>query len=113
MPGVILLWIAMAIYDTDQIMKLIEHCRIKNNWGSLSFFDNTLREIVFMDYLLTQRKIIVEDNIMRHRHRNWFLLNIYKAYAKDQISVLSPEKLILKINLVSENRYLRDSCFEE
>ena len=102
-----------GICETDQIMKLIEHCRIKNNWGSLSFFDNTLREIVFMDYLLTQRKIIVEDNIMRHRHRNWFLLNIYKAYAKDEISVLSPEKLILKINLVSENRYLRDSCFEE
>ena len=72
-----------------------------------------MREIVFMDYLLTQRKIIVEDNIMRHRHRNWCLLNIYKAYAKDQINVFSPEKLILKINLVSENRYVRDSCFVE
>ena len=39
----------MAICDTDQIMKLIEHCRIKYDWGSLSFFDNTLREIVFVD----------------------------------------------------------------
>ena len=29
--------------DTDQVMKLIEHCRIKNKWGSLSFFNNTLR----------------------------------------------------------------------
>ena len=27
----------------QQVMKLIEHCRIKNNWGKLSFFDNTLR----------------------------------------------------------------------
>ena len=27
------------IRDTDQIMKLIEHCRIENNWGSSSFFD--------------------------------------------------------------------------
>ena len=35
----------------QQVMKLIEHCRIKNNWGKLSFFDNTLREIIFMDYL--------------------------------------------------------------
>ena len=24
------------IHDTDQIMKLIEHFRIENNWGSLS-----------------------------------------------------------------------------
>ena len=56
--------ISNVICDTNLIMKLIEHCCIENNWGSLSFFDNTLREIVFMDYLLTQRKIIVEDNIM-------------------------------------------------
>ena len=62
--------ISMAICDTDQIMKLIEYCRIKNNWGTLSFFDNTLREIVFMDYLITQRKIIVEDNIMRGGLKN-------------------------------------------
>ena len=103
----------MAICDTDQIMKLIEHCRIKNNWGSLSFFDNTLREIVFMDYLLTQRKIIVEDNINRVWENDWLKKKVYKKYAKDQISVLSPEKLILKINLVSENRYLRDPFFEE
>ena len=47
--------ISMAICDTDQIMKLIEHCCIENNLGSLSFFDNTLRKIVFMDYLLTQK----------------------------------------------------------
>ena len=33
----------------DEIMKLIEHCRIENNWGSSSFFDNTMSEIVFMD----------------------------------------------------------------
>ena len=51
------------IKGKDQIMKLIEPCRIENNWGSSSFFDNTMREIVFMNYLLTQRKIIVEDNI--------------------------------------------------
>ena len=29
----------MGTCDKDQIMKLIEHCRIKNNWGTLSFFD--------------------------------------------------------------------------
>ena len=29
---------SMGICDTDQIMKLIEHCCMKNNWGSLSFF---------------------------------------------------------------------------
>ena len=26
-----------------QIIKLIEHFRIENNWDSLSFFDNNLR----------------------------------------------------------------------
>ena len=30
--------ISNVICDTDLIMKLIEHCRIENNWGSLSFF---------------------------------------------------------------------------
>ena len=90
-----------------------EHCCIKYNWGSLSFFDNTLREIVFMYYLLTQRRRIVQDNIMRHRLKNWFRTNVYKAYAKDEISVLSIQQLIVKVNLVSENRYLRDPFFEE
>ena len=103
----------MGIHDTDQIMKLIEQCHIKNNWGSLSFFDNTLREIVFMDYLLTQRNIILEDNINRVWEKEWFKKKVYKRYAKDEISVLSPEKLIVKVNLVSENRYLRDSFVEE
>jgi len=58
-----------------------------------------------------QRKINLEDNIMRHRHKNWFLLNVYKAYAKDEISVLSIHRLMMKINLVSENTYPRDALF--
>ena len=34
----------MGICDTDQIMKLIDLCCIKNKWGSVSsFFNNTLR----------------------------------------------------------------------
>ena len=73
----------------NQTMKLIEHCRIENNGSSSSFFDNTLREIVLMDYLLTQRRRIIEDNIMRGSLRNWFTTNVYKAYAKDEINVLS------------------------
>ena len=60
-----------------------------------------------------KRRRIMEDNIMRGRLRNWFLPKIYKAYAKDEISVLSLEQLIVKVNLVSENRYLRDSFVEE
>ena len=103
----------MGACNTDQIMKLIEHYRIENNWGSSSFFDNTMREIVFMDYLLTQRKIIVEDNINRGGLKDWFRQKVFKAYAKDEISVLSLDQLIVKVNLVSENRYLRDSFVEE
>ena len=60
-----------------------------------------------------QRKIIVEDNIMRGMLKDWFRPKDYKAYAKDEISVLSREQLIVNVNLVSENRYLRDSFVEE
>ena len=98
----------MGIRDTEQIIKLIEHCRIENNWGSLFFFDNTLSEIVFMDYLLTQIKIILEDNINRDWKKEWFKKKVYKRYAKDEISVLSPGKLIVKVNFVSQTRYLGD-----
>ena len=94
-------------------MKLIEHCRIENNWGSLSFFDNTLREIVFMDYLLTQRRLIVEYNIAPQRHCNWFKPNVYKEYAREEISVLSIHQLMMNVNLASENSYPRDALFVE
>ena len=73
----------------DQVMKLIEHCCIKNKWGSLSFFNGTLREIIFMDYLLMKIRRIVEDNIALRMHMYQFRTNLYKAYAKDEIIVLS------------------------
>ena len=41
----------------DNIMKRIEHCRVENKWDSLSFFNNILREIIFMDYLLMKKGI--------------------------------------------------------
>ena len=52
----------MGTCDIDQIIKLIELCRFKNKWDSLSFFDNTLREIMRMDYLLVIRRRIIEEN---------------------------------------------------
>ena len=54
----------MGTFDTNKLIKLIEHCCNKNNWGSLSFFDNTLREIIFIDCLITQTRRIVEDLII-------------------------------------------------
>ena len=66
-----------------------------------------------MDYLLMQRNIIVVNNIMQVRRKDWFRPKIYKPYAKDQISVLSLELLIVKVNLVSGNIYLRDYFFED
>ena len=101
------------IKGKDEMMKLIEHCRIENNWGSSSFFDNTMREIVFMDYLLTQRRLIVEYNIATRRHCNWFNLNVYKEYAREEISVLSIQQLMIDVNLTSNNRYPRDALFVE
>ena len=67
-------------------MKLIEHCRIENNWGSLSFFENTLKEIMLMDFLLTQRRSYVAS---RNNHENWYATSVYKKYATENISVLS------------------------
>ena len=66
-----------------------------------------------MDYLLTQRRRIVEDTIMRDRLKSWLRPNVYNEYAKDKISVLSLEPLIVKVNLVSENRYLSDPFVEQ
>ena len=90
---------------------------IENNWGSSSFFDNTMREIVFMNYLLTQRNIILEYNIATYNiatksYCNWFKPNVYKAYARERISVLSIHQLIAEVNLVSENTYPRDAVEE-
>ena len=53
----------MGLSDTYQIMKLIDIYRFINNWGKLSFFDNTLREIMLMDYLLVMRIRNIEENI--------------------------------------------------
>ena len=89
----------------DQIMKLIEHCRIENNWCSLSFFENTLKEIMFMDYLLTQRRVYVAT---RNDYKNWFTTSVYKRYATEEISVLSIQQLIVEVNFVSNNVYPRD-----
>ena len=94
----------------DQIMKLIEHCRIENNWGSSSFFDNTMREIVFMDYLLTQRRLIVEYNIATKRHCIWFKPNFYKEYAREEISVLSIHQLMMTSSLHQRIHILEMLC---
>ena len=56
----------------DKIMKLIEHCRVENKWDSLSFFNNILREIIFMDYLLMKKGINMNEKIALGTHRNWF-----------------------------------------
>ena len=72
-----------------------------------------MREIVFMDYLLTQRRLIVEYNISIRAFDNWCTPYGYKAYARDEISVLSIQQLMMDVNLASENRYPRDALFFE
>ena len=64
-------------------------------------------------HILEDNINIMENNIMRGSLKYWFKKKAYKRYTKDQISVLSHENLIVKVNLVSENRYLRDSFVEE
>ena len=94
----------------DQIMKLIEHCRIENNWGSSFFFENTLKEMMFMDYLLMHRRSYVA---LQHRYENWFKTSVYKRYATEEISVLSIQQLIVEVNLVSKHVYPRDPFFQK
>ena len=86
-------------------MKLIEHCRVENKWDSLSFFNNILREIIFMDYLLMKKVINMDAQIALGTHRNWFKPNNYQRYAKEEMSLLSHENLIEKVNKLSKERY--------
>ena len=89
----------------DNIMKLIEHCRVENKWDSLSFSNNILREIIFMDYLLMKKGINMDEKIALGTHRNWFKPNNYKRYAKEEMSLLSQENVIEKVNKLSKERY--------
>ena len=60
----------MGACDTYQIMKLIELCRFENNWGKLSFFDNTLRVIMLMEYLIVMKRRILVENRELRTHKN-------------------------------------------
>ena len=96
------------INGKNKILKLIEHCRIENNWGSLSFFENTLKEIMFMDYLFTQRRM----RKTRHDGSHWYVTSIFKDYAREEISILGIHKLIVEVNSVS-HAYPRYPYFVE
>ena len=62
-----------------------------------------------MNYLLTQRRV----RKTRHDHTNWYVTSVFKDYAREEISILSIQNLIVEVNLVSENAYPRDPYFVE
>ena len=95
----------------DNIMKLIEHFRVENKWDSLSFFNNILREIIFMDYLLMKKGINMDEKIALGTHSNWFKPNNYQKYAKEEMSLLSHENLIEKVNKLSKGRYPKNGFY--
>ena len=78
----------------DNIIDLIKQCHVENKWDSLSFFNNILREIIFMDYLFMKKGINMDEQIALGTHRNWFKPNNYQRYAKEEMSLLTHEKLI-------------------
>ena len=108
-----LIYYLLNIYDRKPASKHDSLEDDENDWGSSSFFDNTMREIVFMDYLLMQRRLIVEYNIAIHAFEDWFTPNVYIAYARDEISVLCIQQLMMDVNLALENIYPRDALFVE
>ena len=72
--------------------------------------------MIFMDYLLENRRIVIRQNINiyteyhTHTHTYWFKPNCYKRYATEKNSVLSLEQLIVKVNYVAEGKYPVDPC---
>ena len=89
----------------DNILDLIKQCRVENKWDSLSFFNNILREIIFMDYLIMKKGINMHEQIELGTHRNWFKPNNYKRFAKEEMCLLTHEKLVKKVNKLSKERY--------
>ena len=85
-------------------MNLIEHCRVENKWDSLSFFNNILREIIFMDYLIMKKGINRDEQIELGTHRNWFKPKNYQRFAKEEMCLLTHEKLVKKVNKLSQER---------
>ena len=97
----------MGSSDTYQIMKLIDIYRFLNNWGKLSFFDNTLREIMLMDYLLVMRIRNIEENIELGTYKKWLkYLDTFIAYAREIVGGISLDKSLAKVNFMSEEIYL-------
>ena len=89
----------------DNIMRLIKQCRAENKWDSLSFSNNILREIIFMDYLIMKKGINMHEQIELGTHRNWFKPNNYKRFAKEEMCLLTYDKLVKKVNKLSKERY--------
>jgi len=82
-----LMRMSMYVQGNDQIMKIIEHCRIKNNWGILSFFNNTMRGIVFMDYQLENRRMVMEQTLtyIRGFTHMCILIGLNRRFIKDML----------------------------
>ena len=88
----------------DNILDLIKQCRVENKWDSLSFFNNILREIIFMDYLIMKKGINMHEQIELGTHRNWFKPNNYKRFAKEEMCLLTHEKLVKKSQQVIKRK---------
>ena len=60
-----------------------------------------------------KRGINMDGNLTVGTWKNWFKPNVYKIYVSEEISVVSHETLIPKVNLVSEGRYPVDPYSDE
>ena len=58
-----------------------------------------------MDYLHMKKGLNMDEIIALRTHRNWFKSKNYKRYAKEEMSLLSHEHLIEKVNKLSKGRY--------
>jgi len=73
----------------------------------LSFFDNTPREIMIMNYLLAIRRRIIEENRESSTRKKWLKdPGTFIGHAHEIIGGISLDKLLAKINLMSE-----ETCF--
>ena len=59
-----------------------------------------------MDYLLVIRRMIIEENIKLGMHKKWLKhLDIYIGYDHEIVDGISLDKLLTKVNLMSEETY--------
>ena len=56
---------------------------------------------MFMDYIRVIRSTITQENRDLNTHKDWFQKDVFSKYAREEVSGISLETIIVTVNLVS------------